>query len=183
MLAMDKTALIDLYRHMEWADATVWSAALQLAPAASDTRLRELLYHSHLVQHAFLRAWRGEPRDLPFPTFDALPALIVWARDYHRDVAGFVAGVAPERLVAALPLPWADLVEQAIGRPAALSTLADTMQQVPLHTLYHRGQVNLRLREIGGTPPLVDYIAWVWLGRPAAVWPTPIDDGHGRRAV
>lgn len=168
---MDKTALVDLYRHMEWADATVWSAALARTPAASDARLHDLLYHSHLVQHAFLRAWRGEPRDLSFPTFDSLRSLIVWARDYHAAVHGYLAGLAPERLVAPLPLPWADLVEQSIGRPPAVSTLAETMQQVPLHTHYHRGQVNMRLREIGGTPPLVDYIAWVWLGRPAAAWP------------
>jgi uncharacterized damage-inducible protein DinB len=180
---MDKSSLVDLYRHMEWADTTVWSAALASAPANSDARLRGLLYHTHLVQHAFLRAWRGQPRDLPFPTFDALPSLLAWARDYHGDVRGFVADTAPERLVAPLPLPWADLVEQSIGRPPEQSTLADTMLQVPLHTLYHRGQVNLRLREIGGTPPLVDYIAWVWLGRPLAAWPTAIDDGHGRGAV
>jgi len=41
---------------------------------------------------------------------------------------------------------------------------------VALHSLYHRGQVNARLREVGGTPPLVDYIAWLWFGRPAAEW-------------
>ena len=29
----------------------------------------------------------------------------------------------------------------------------------------------MRLREVGGTPPLVDYIAWVWFSRPDAPWP------------
>ena len=46
------------------------------------------------------------------------------------------------------------------------------MLQIPLHSLYHRGQVNARLREVGGEPPTVDYIAWMWLGRPAAEWET-----------
>ena len=34
------------------------------------------------------------------------------------------------------------------------------------------GQINARLREIGGEPPLVDYIAWIWLGRPTVNWPS-----------
>jgi hypothetical protein len=28
-------------------------------------------------------------------------------------------------------------------------------------------QVNTRIRELGGTPPLVDFIAWIWAGKPA----------------
>ena len=49
-----------------------------------DSRLRALLYHTHLVQHVFLRIWRGEPRDTPFPTFDAPCELMAWARAFHR---------------------------------------------------------------------------------------------------
>jgi len=44
------------------------------------------------------------------------------------------------------------------------------MLQVPLHSQYHRGQINARLRAVGGEPPRVDYIVWVWLGRPGAHW-------------
>jgi hypothetical protein len=32
---------------------------------------------------------------------------------------------------------------------------------------YHRGQVATRLRERGGEPPLTDFIAWIWMHRPA----------------
>ena len=39
-----------------------------------------------------------------------------------------------------------------------------------MHSTYHRGQVNVRLRELGGEPQLVDFIAWVWEGKPRAVW-------------
>ena len=46
-------------------------------------------------------------------------------------------------------------------------TLAETALQVAMHSTYHRGQVNARLRQIGGEPPLVDFIAWIWFGRPA----------------
>ena len=165
------TILPDLYRHMEWADATVWSAIVAFEPARADTRVRELLTHTHVVQHAFLRAWRGEGRDLSFPQFESLPPLLAWARTYHLEVPKTLTTLQPDALGEPMPLPWADMVEQGIGRPPAMTTLGDTVLQVALHTLYHRGQVNMRLRELGGTPPLVDYIAWLWFGRPEAKWP------------
>ena len=59
------------------------------------TRLRELLYHTHLVQHVFLRMWRGEPRDTPFPTFDAPRELMAWARAFHPGRAAGAGRVGP----------------------------------------------------------------------------------------
>jgi uncharacterized damage-inducible protein DinB len=67
-------------------------------------------------------------------------------------------------------IPWVAHFEQRLGRTAEVPTLADTMFRVGNHSTYHRGQVNARLRAVGGEPPLVDHIAWVWLGRPAASW-------------
>ena len=43
--------------------------------------------------------------------------------------------------------------------------------QVALHSTYHRGQINARIRELGGEPPLTDFIAWVWAGKPQPSWP------------
>ena len=71
-----------------------------------------------------------------------------------------------------MPLGWASLVKRALGRAPDVTSVGDTVLQVALHSMYHRGQINARLREAGGEPPLVDYIAWVWLGRPAASWPS-----------
>jgi uncharacterized damage-inducible protein DinB len=39
-----------------------------------------------------------------------------------------------------------------------------------MHTAYHRGQISTRIREIGGEPPLIDYLYWVWAGRPSPGW-------------
>lgn len=168
---MGTTVYADLYRHMEWADATVWSAALASEAATADPRLRDLFYHAHLVQRAFLRAWRGHPADQPFPTFDDLPALMAWARTFHDDALPLVSAWTPDVLVEPMPVPWASAVEQIIGRRPAMTTRGETVLQVAMHTHYHRGQINLRLREIGGTPPPVDYIAWLWFGRPVPTWP------------
>jgi uncharacterized damage-inducible protein DinB len=58
-----------------------------------------------------------------------------------------------------------------MGRPFSAVTHRETLLQIPMHSHYHRGQVNTRLRELGATPPLVDFIAWAWMGKPAAEWP------------
>ena len=169
---MNKPALIDFYKHMEWADATVWRAALTLENARTDVKLREAFHHLHLVQRAFLRVWRDEPRDAPYPTFEDTAALRQWGQTYYAEADAQLAAWNEAQIVEKMNVPWAAIVEKQLGRAPEANTLGETAMQVVFHTLYHRGQINARLRELGGTPPLVDYIAWVWLGRPAAEWPS-----------
>jgi uncharacterized damage-inducible protein DinB len=166
-----KATIRELFLHMEWADARVWSAVTAMPTPCDDTRLRDLLAHLHMAQRAFLRAWRGEPRDLPYPSLASLPEIADWARGGYAEALAFLDALDEAEGARPMPLPWAALVEQRLGRPAMPTTLHETALQVALHTTYHRGQVNARLRELGGSPPLVDYIAWVWLGRPAPAWP------------
>ncbi len=167
---MKITTLIDLYRHMEWADATVWRALLDNQVCRSDPKLKDYLYHLHLVQWAFLRVWRGRPADA-YPKFDELPPLMDWARAYYGEVFGHLETFSDEGILEPAPIPWAKMVEKRIGRAPDVASLAETILQVALHSTYHRGQVNARLRQLGAEPPLVDFIAWVWLGRPPAEWP------------
>ena len=168
---MDIKALTDLYRHMEWADAKVWTSVLAHEAGGSDAKLQEYLYHLHMVQHAFLRFWRGEVRELPFPTFDDAQSLLVWVRDYYSKIFDHLGALSDEKLNEPMIMPWADMIEKQVGRKPEGTTVGVTVLQVALHSLYHRGQVNARFRQLEGTPPLVDYIAWVWLGRPAPDWP------------
>ncbi|HEX3083420.1 MAG TPA: hypothetical protein VHP99_02755, partial [Pyrinomonadaceae bacterium] len=65
---MNLSELRDLYRHMEWADASVWQAVFRSENAAADQKLKDYFYHLHLVQRAFLNAWRNESA-ASFPTF------------------------------------------------------------------------------------------------------------------
>ena len=170
-------ALTDLYRHMEWADAAVWSAVLASDGGRADAKLRGYLYHLHIVQRAFLRTWRGEPREAPYPDFDDAPSLMRWARTYYGEALAHLGALTDEKASEQMPVPWAAMVERMLGHAPEVTTVGETVLQVALHTLYHRGQVNARLREVGGEPPLVVYIAWVWLGRPAPAWPS---DSTGR---
>jgi uncharacterized damage-inducible protein DinB len=161
----------ELYRHMEWADAAVWKAVLSHDAARSDELLLKYFYHLHLTQRAFLRLWRGEPRETPYPEFTEAGAMMAWGKSWFPEAFAWLETVVGETLSSPMNAPWAKAVERRIGRPPAGTTLDDTILQVAMHSQYHRGQINSRLREIGGDPPMVDYIAWIWYGKPGAEWP------------
>ena len=163
--------LRDLLRHMEWADARVWAAVPTTPP--EDARLHQLLTHSHMVQHAFLTIWRGADVNPVFQHGQSLPLLAdvqAWARPYYAQAHAFLDAAADDRLEQTVEMPWAAELTDYLGRPPGPTTLAETIVQVTSHSTYHRGQINARLRELGVTPPLVDYIAWLWAGKPSAEW-------------
>lgn len=163
--------LLDLAAHMEWADALVWSTTLQSGPARADERVKTWLHHIHTVQRAFTSIWQGGTPDLvALSSFADVPALGAWGRAGHAELRAFLATADDEALARTVKLPWAG---RAIERPDAVAhpTLAETAHQVAMHSMHHRGQINARLRELGAEPPLVDYIAWIWRGRPDAPWP------------
>jgi uncharacterized damage-inducible protein DinB len=37
----------------------------------------------------------------------------------------------------------------------------DALMQVAMHSEHHRAQIAMRLRALGGAPPVTDYIIWV----------------------
>jgi uncharacterized damage-inducible protein DinB len=166
--------LRELMLHMEWADACVWRALLPHPAAVRDPRVRDLLLHLHGVQRAFLVMWKGQSLDPTVVTAAAsdLIALEPLVRAYYRDLHATVASFDDTTLRRPIVTPGLKHYEQQMGRRFETPTLAETMLQVASHSTYHRGQVNARLREVGGEPPLVDYIAWIWFGRPAPDWTT-----------
>jgi uncharacterized damage-inducible protein DinB len=167
---MQLETLNDLYAHMQWADASVWRTVFASGAARGDQKLRELFHHLHLVQHAFLRAWQGEPPDTTFPTFSEMGPLRAWGRSYYNVIFRHLGTLTEEQISKTAELPWEEIVAQQIGQKPVPISVRETLLQVPLHSLYHRGQINLRLREVGGEPPTVDFIVWTWLGKPAASW-------------
>ena len=161
----------DLFRQMEWADALVWSVVLKHSVLLEDDTLRDRLYHLHLVQRAFLHIWRGET--LAFQGTEQLRGnhLAAWGRAYHASVAPFVESLIDAHLDTTVNLPWASEVMARLGTKVPAPSLAETLVQVPMHSAYHRGQVNSRIRELGPVPPLTDFIAWVWSDKPVPAWP------------
>jgi hypothetical protein len=102
---------------------------------------------------------------------------MLWGRTYYGEAFAYLGALSDVEVSEPLPVPWAAMVERVLGRAPETTTVGETALQVALHSTYHRGQINARLREVGGEPPLVDYIAWVWRGRPAPDWPP---DSPGR---
>ncbi|HKG11937.1 MAG TPA: DinB family protein [Pyrinomonadaceae bacterium] len=168
---MNLEDLKGLFAHMEWADAQVWTAALSNAGAADDAALRAKLSHTHGVQRAFICVWQKVTVVRPPADPPDLAVTLAAARAYYRDLARFVSSLGEEDLARPTVMPWAGGFAEYLGREPSVTTLAETMTQVAMHSTYHRGQVNTRLRELGVEPALTDYIGWLWFGRPAPGWP------------
>jgi uncharacterized damage-inducible protein DinB len=164
--------MIDLYSHMHWADAAAWGTLLSSDPAREDEHIRSLAYHVHLVQHAFLHVWKKEKYDVPkADSFSSMEELAAWGRRFHAEVPDFLSALTGDELAAEIDVPWSFQIKRMFGVEPAVVTLHDTMQQVVMHSQYHRAQLNTMLRALGGTPAHGDLISWIWLGRPQPAWP------------
>jgi uncharacterized damage-inducible protein DinB len=172
MSSVDLGSLRGLATHMAWADAAVWTAALSSPRSKGDTRLQATFHHVHLVQHIFGAAWQGSSAAVRPATEFATPEdLARWGAEAHRSIDRFLA-TAPtqQQLDAEFREPWTGEFEAYLKRQAATHTLGESVLQAFMHSLHHRGQLCVRLRELDVTPPTVDYIVWLWAGRPSADW-------------
>ncbi len=168
---MVSEALGQLLDHMRWADAVVWTEALDVPAAEEDSRIRQLLHHVHEVQRAYLHVFREQPLDLPEPArFETLVSIAAWGRECHRELAAFVRDLTPTELEKEVRFPWADQLAARLGT-AHPATVEQGLHQIASHSTYHRGQINTRIRELDGEPPLTDFVAWIWAGRPEPEWP------------
>lgn len=160
----------DLFRHMEWADARVWHALKSSDAAMADQAICQRLHHVHAVQRAFLSVWRNLPVDFAAGASLGPLELMAWGRDYHREVLQFVAAFSESDFDRPIVLPWVGWVRERIGKEPQTPTIGETAIQVASHSTHHRGQVTAALRTLGVEPPLVDFVAWIWLGKPVAEW-------------
>jgi uncharacterized damage-inducible protein DinB len=165
--------LKDLYAHMEWADGRMWRTVMGATEYAEADAVLDTVAHLHMVQHAFLDTWMertvGE-RD-PRKRYPEAGALKQWACRFYPEATAFVEGLEAGRLAQEFRLPWAHLFAEVVGREPKATTMRDTLLQLVLHTTHHRAQVSREIRRLGGEPPIVDYIGWVWAGRPDPSWP------------
>jgi uncharacterized damage-inducible protein DinB len=160
-----------LYAHMEWADASVWDEVLRHEPSAGDPFVRDSLLHLHVVQHAYLTGWTGgTPQPHRSDDFPTLEGLRTWGRAFYPEARAFLEALEDHDLSKKGDVLWPELIERAIGRPPVPISLSDMVYQVAAHSAHHRAQVNRRIRELGGDPPFIDYVAWAWLGDPSPNW-------------
>ena len=157
--------LDELYAHQEWADAEHWRAFEAHPQALEDKAIRERLHHIHLVQHAFF--WITGPRREPFANrkleeFQSISDLKKYAQEDLLRLNEFVKSLDPTQAEQIIEIPW--------FRPPAKISIRQALTQAAMHSHYHRGQNATRLRELGGVPPMTDFIAWLHKGQPPAQW-------------
>lgn len=167
---MNRQEIGELLTHMEWADAESWRVVRALPAAQSDERVKWLMHHVHLVQSVYLQAWRGAPFQLTeLKSYPDLASIESWARPFYPLAATFAAAVDESRFAEPIDFPWSAMIVEKFGK-ALPATLSESVWQVLSHSTYHRGQLAVRIRELGGEPPLVDFLVWVWSGKPAPEW-------------
>ena len=158
-----------LLNHMMWADAEVWKKVLLFESAENDDKIKKLLYHLHQVQYAFYSLWNNMPIELPkAETFVNLKSIAKWGFDYQQKLNGFLISEKIPEKDKLVDIPWSKFAERKFGKKIYPATFEETVMQIVSHSTYHRGQINARLRELGGEPASVDFIVWVWIGKTKA---------------
>ncbi len=144
---------------------------------STGVRLRRILQHWLTKQFArdcfiFTRCsmrFYGSPdrgrRDLSsrnWKDFSSVAALKQYAQRYHEAVNEAVSGFDEVKLEALVEAPWFE--------PPVKLSRRHALTQAAMHSHYHRGQNATRLPELGGVPPITDFIIWLRNGKPAARW-------------
>lgn len=154
---MNSEMLLDLARHQAWADRAHWKALRENAALLEDGEIRTRL--NHMVQ--------------------ALTLLTAFARGETPDPARMKEVIAIDELEAATEKAQADLAE-ALGSADLAKMIAlprgpkgpfeapagVLLLQALTHSQHHRGQNASRMRQLGATPPMTDFIIWYVMGRP-----------------
>jgi uncharacterized damage-inducible protein DinB len=158
------TYLDELYAHQEWADAEHWRAFEAHPAALEDKAIRERLLHIHQVQHAYL--WIAGPRSSEFAfkkleDFASMADLKLYAQQGLSEMRAALKKTDPDRMEELIEVPW--------FKPLKIS-VRHALTQAAMHSHYHRGQNATRLRELGGVPPMTDFIVWLQRGKPLPQW-------------
>ena len=140
-----------LWEHIAWADAALLDALRAVDPGP-----RAVREYAHIIGAEEVWLARLEGRT---------PRLAVWPDVSIDDLGGIVRGTHSAWAAYLGRLDDADLrrtvdYTNSAGR-AFTNSVADIALHVALHGQYHRGKVNLLLREAALVPASTDYIAFV----------------------
>ena len=159
-----------LYLHLAWADARL----LEALHTASTPPAAVLVEYGHILgaDDVWLARLRGRTPSIPVWPALTLAELPTVVAAVHAGYAEFMATLdarALDRIVA-----YTNSTGQSFE-----SAVRDILLHVALHAQYHRGRINLLLRQAGFDPAPIDLIAFL-RGAPAAstrVAPPPLGAG------
>lgn len=156
---MDKDTLSELARHQAWADAQHWKSLHGNPALKDDAEIRTRLNHMVRACRGLTALARGESvdfgslKDSPQESTDAIEGMM---RQANADLSAAVDSVELDRSV---QLPRGP--NGPFQAPAGVLLL-----QAITHGMHHRGQNAARMRTLGVTPPMTDYVMWYAIGRP-----------------
>jgi uncharacterized damage-inducible protein DinB len=156
---MDAELLLDMARHQVWADAAHWKALHENATLRDDAEIRTRLNHMVMALKMLTALARGEAPDtagMKEKEIDSIDDLQAAMRKAHADLAAALGSNDLDMMIA---LPRGP--KGPFEAPAGVLLL-----QALTHSQHHRGQNASRMRQLGATPPMTDFVIWYALGRP-----------------
>lgn len=165
---MNPSELLDLVAYTEWATAQL-TAALRAVPDAERRRRDESAFGSllgtfaHLIaaEWVWVERWKGTSPSAP-PAWvgeSSFDELVEQLHHVEQERATLLRALDAPSI--AQPMSYRTFAGQEQSNP-----IGDLVRHVVNHGTYHRGQISMRIRQLGHRPPSTDYI--VWLRLPAA---------------
>ena len=154
---MDVQLLKDLARYQAWADGEHWKALHANTALLEDPGIRKQMNHMITACQMLTTLARGEVPDMAAMKDRASAAELETALGTANEA--LAATLDSADLEKIIPLPRGP--KGPFEAPAGVLLL-----QALLHSQHHRAQNASRMRELGVTPPMTDFVVWYALGRP-----------------
>jgi uncharacterized damage-inducible protein DinB len=155
---MNAELLLDMARHQAWADRAHWNTLRENAALQEDAEIRTRLNHMAMALKMLTTLARGEAPD-PAGMKEAIESFRELESATHKAHAELAATLESADLDRMISLPRGP--KGPFQAPAGVLLL-----QAITHSQHHRGQNASRMRQLGGTPPMTDFVVWYALGKP-----------------
>lgn len=161
--AITAELLQDLARHQAWADTAHWKALHESSALLEDPEIRKRLNHMVAAGRMLTALARGQtPDQSGMKDIEPADQLEAAMMKVSTELVEAINSIDLQEMIA-LPRgpkgPW--------EAPAGVLLL-----QAITHSQHHRGQNAARMRQLGVTPPMTDFVIWYALGQPGPA-PTP----------
>jgi len=154
---MDAELLRDMARHQAWSDAQHWKTLHANPALLADTEIHQRLNHMLQACRMLTTLARGEAVDpAAMKNLEPVEELETAMGQANQGLAAAIESVDPGKTI---HLPRGP--KGPFEAPAGVVLL-----QALLHGQHHRAQNAARMRALGVTPPMTDFILWHAFGRP-----------------
>ncbi len=154
---MDAETLVEMARHQVWADTAHWKLLRENQALFQDAEIRTRLNHMLNAMKMLLTLAQGQTPDLSKKSeIESLDELESSMGKALGDLTS-AAGSADLNRMVSLPRGPKGPFDAPVGV---------LLLQALTHCQHHRGQNASRIRQLGATPPMTDFVVWYAQGRP-----------------